>query len=140
MPDTNAILANPSAFGFEFVQVNIGTGGQGDKGTSLGTCPSPHLTNEPLFASSFPGFIKAYLNGSSSPRVKAQGICRTARLKNRTITDAALQRLVVEGVLLGGRVSRGVTTVEVRVYILPDDTTTTDRAEFIAAWGLPTEA
>lgn len=134
MPEISEVLKNPTAYGFRWSDVEIATGGQGDKGTSLGTVPCPYITDDTAFAHNFPGILLRYLNGSSSIRVKVQGVGRTARLKDSRITNEALKPVILAAVL--GSRTRAQLVVEVHVYPLPDGTTTKDLAEFKAAYGI----
>ncbi len=96
MPEISEILANVSAYGFHFAVEHVSTGE--DKATDLGEVPILVVDDVTLFNTSFPGRIKAGLDGQSF-RVISQRVSRSAREKNRTVSVEALKPKVLNAIL-----------------------------------------
>ena len=143
MSDMTNILADPSEYGFEWLIEDVREG-KGDKARVLGPGPIMRITDPMIFADHFPGRIEGMLDGSSC-RVISQGKVRTQyqqwekAMPNERGPKPTIDGLkpLVLGAVLGVRAkSRTVVTVEVKVYPLPDNTTTTDLNEFKSAYGI----
>ena len=131
--DVSEIVANPQQYGFAWVEDEVSKG-TGPDAVSLGTGPVLVVADPVVFEQHFPGRIVAMLDGSSA-RVISQRVVRNAREKDRTCKSAELKPRVLQAIL-GVRAKAAPVVVEKKVYVLPDDTTTTDVAAFKAAWGL----
>lgn len=134
MLDQSAILADTAAYGFVFVMDEIRT----DKGdTSLGNGPILTVTNPALFESHFPGRIAAMLDGSSA-RVISQRVDRAVLVNTRLPEDTRLAVLgpKVLNAILGVKTRGAPVLITEKVFELPDGSTTKDKAEFMAAWGI----
>ena len=131
--DVSEIVANPQQYGFTWSEEEVSKG-TGPDSVSLGTGPVLIVTDPVAFEQHFPGRIVAMLDGSSA-RVISQRVVRNAREKDRTCKSPELKPRVLQAIL-GVRAKAAPVVVEKKVYVLPDDTTTTDVAEFKAAWGL----
>lgn len=129
--DIANIVANPQQYGFEWVEDEVSTGTGPDK-VSLGTAPVLVIVDPVAFEQHFPGRIVGMLDGSSA-RVISQRVTRNAKEKDRSLKSADLKPRVLNAIL--GVRAKAVATVQ-KVYVLPDDTTTTDVAVFKAAWGI----
>lgn len=144
MEDSNAILKDTKAYGFEFAEESVSEK-QGNTSIEVGKGPILIITNPGLFDQKFPGRIVAMLNGSS-PRVISQRVVRDAWTQYRSEKAEkrgpkpdmeSLKPRVLNAIL--GVKSRGPVVVERKVYVLPDQSTTDNEAEFRKAWGLPEE-
>lgn len=133
MNDVSAIVANPQQYGFTFSEEEVSKG-TGPDAMSLGTGPVLIITDPVAFEQHFPGRIVAMLDGSSA-RVISQRVIRNCREKDRTCKSPELKPKVLNAIL-GVRAKASPVVIEKKVYVLPDDTTTTDLAEFKSAWGL----
>lgn len=120
--DTKAILANPLAFGFEFVISTVHSGALEFDGV-----PLVKVKDLTKFEANFPGVARAAINGQSV-RVGSQRVVREARLRNATIKLDELKEKLVKW-LCGERSS----TAKV-VYGGPENTTWATQDEAAAAW------
>lgn len=135
MDDIKQIVANPSHYGFAWAEAPISTGGRGDKGTPLGTVPTVKVTDLRKFDSAFPGVVTGALDGQGF-RIVAQRVGRDAREKDARISNENLKGAVLSAVLGIRSKAALVVEVEVKVYPMPDGSTTKDLAAFKAAYGI----
>lgn len=143
MYDLSAILADTTAYGFTFAVEEVSEG-EGNDRQVIGEGPLLVITKPLTFEDKFPGRIVAMLDGSSA-RVIGQRVVRDAWKAYRKPKEGearppkptadALKPRVLNAIL--GVKGRVAATIEVRVYALPDGSTTKDLEQFRQAWGLP---
>jgi hypothetical protein len=120
--DITAILADPKAYGFEFVTENVRSGDMTFQGV-----PLLRVSDLAKFDAAFPGVALNALDGSSI-RVSSQRVVREARLRNATIKTPEMQQKLVQWLL-------GIRTPTTRmVFAGPNGQAFSTEAEAKQAW------
>jgi hypothetical protein len=120
--ETAKVVADPSAYGFEFVSESVKSGD-----VEYQNVPLIRVTDLAKFDTAFPGAVLSALDGSSI-RVSSQRIVREARDKNATIKPDEMKVKLVNWL-------NGVRAPSTRVlYAGPEGKTFATEAEAKQAW------